>query len=108
MRVLLAILAVSCLTWMASAASSCRDILLENPTTPSGLQSIVTRESGLSLDVMCDMDFEGGGWTRVFAHNFSAGLFPTIEANNGSKVTTFNADQPLDGRFVESMCSVRV
>jgi hypothetical protein len=60
---------------------SCNDINTHYAgVKPSGVYEIDPDLTGANLpfDVYCDMDNNGGGWTRVFNHETSAGVF----ANN--------------------------
>ena len=61
---------------------------------PSGTYEIDTDLSGpkAPLDVYCDMDNNSGGWTRVFTHNTTAGLF----ANDAQAIETNIADVSND------------
>lgn len=46
----------------------------------SGVYSVDIDGAGplSAMNVYCDMDNDGGGWTRVFKHNITGGYFPTV------------------------------
>lgn len=67
--------------------SSCKDINdFYTGSQPSGSYEIDTDLSGpnLPINVYCDMDNNQGGWTKVFGHNTTSGLF----ANNSEALET--------------------
>lgn len=45
---------------------SCRDVLAAAPTSVSGIYTIAPEVGGPSFDAYCEMNEDGGGWTRVF------------------------------------------
>lgn len=64
---------------------SCADIRSERTNSPSGKYNIGLRSTGQTLPVMCDMTRFGGGWTRVFHHDYrlkqSLATFKQLDAN---------------------------
>ncbi|MGI4993879.1 fibrinogen-like YCDxxxxGGGW domain-containing protein [Halobacteriovorax sp. GFR7] len=51
-------------------------------TYPSGLYTIDIDGAGplAALSVYCDMDNNGGGWTRIYKHNVAGGYFPSTNS----------------------------
>ncbi|GAB5390241.1 MAG: hypothetical protein Alpg2KO_32090 [Alphaproteobacteria bacterium] len=60
----------------SSTLASCAEILAANPSASSGIFTIDPDGSGgdPEFSTHCDMDTDGGGWTRFFAFSTSAGL----------------------------------
>ena len=65
------------------AARSCQHLLSLHPETPTGQYWI--QPGDLPWRVVCEMDFDGGGWTRVARVNYDDPLWDAwSDANEGS------------------------
>lgn len=50
---------------------SCRHIQLQDSGAQSGVYIIETKVSNKILNVFCDMETYGGGWTLVWSYRFN-------------------------------------
>lgn len=73
--------------------SSCTSILAANASAESGVHIIRVRGSGEFFKVRCDMNFRGGGWTRVFRHDL--GVTGTLAARRQIDANVGNPDADL-------------
>ncbi len=74
---------------------SCLDIqTFYGNTEPSGSYEIDVDLDGpkAPFDVYCEMDFNGGGWTRLFVHKTAGGLFASKNDAKEKNTNDINAD----------------
>ncbi|XP_052786383.1 microfibril-associated glycoprotein 4-like [Mya arenaria] len=60
-------------TTQADTTADCSDLLKRGRSWSSGVYTIVTWKTHTTVDVFCDMDTDGGGWT-VFKHRVNGSV----------------------------------
>ena len=55
------------LVFFSEYLPSCSEIKQQSPSSESGTYRIKTGTTNTVLDVFCDMDTDGGGWTLVWS-----------------------------------------
>jgi len=74
------------------AAASCKDIKLNHPESPSGNYWVFSHTTSFAFQVYCEMDTNGGGWTRFLQNNGDV-------KNCQSKFSTVPLDQEVVGDY---------
>jgi hypothetical protein len=82
----------------AADFAGCRQLLAESPGTPTGVHTIELGGDGSipSLDVYCDMTFDGGGWTLIEAYT---GTNSPSDLEDASAAGGYLVASPRPGTF---------
>ena len=114
------VLGGNCGTSGMNMMSSCKQILVADPTAKSGMYTLKRASDGATFSAYCDMSYDGGGWTQCMRSAFRyearhlftktyKQVFPTTSAGDGTSSNWYgsgrvhgNQAYPGRGQFATS------
>lgn len=94
--------------------NSCKAILDAGASIGNGLYTIDPGNTGTKIPVYCDMTSDGGGWTRIFYHDYAAaGVFASkaeaLNLNSGTPLATkYSILNRITGFYRSSKLELRI
>ena len=77
------------------AATSCMEILLEDPTAEDGVY-FIQDDNGSPMEAYCEMDFDGGGWLVVYNFPLPGNSNSDAATMHSSLIQNGNMNTPLE------------